>query len=77
MKAEGSKGLRVREMEVGVMVVAEVLRISKLKGGSPGAMARSDPEPRIVINSPQPRDIKRSDWFVVINFIIKKNRVKK
>lgn len=35
MKAEGSKGLRSREMEVGVMVVVEVLRISKPREGQP------------------------------------------
>lgn len=32
--------------------------------------------PRIVINSPQPRDVKRSERFVVVNFILKNNVIK-
>lgn len=29
-----------------------------------------------MINSPQPRDVKRSEWFVVVNFILKNNVIK-
>lgn len=29
-----------------------------------------------MINSPQPRDMKRSEWFVVVNFTLKNNIIK-
>ena len=44
-----------------------------------GAGMRAGCEPRIEMNSPQPRDMKKEiEWFVVLHFIIKNNkRIKK